>query len=378
MRGAVVAVLVSGFTGCADPGEYFTPLVDTFEPATNQRQVNGPGYSMLFAQRGTKLPVSFLLPKDNGPPAEMLHSDAVCALEQLAGFGVYPAALVAGNTPEADVDEGTLDFVERGPGVISLVATFEVGYECPVGTPQAVRGSSTFTFFPSGRVNRHDDVNPATTMIPNPSGCGICSATSNSFFFTSYWALDTEYLVAPTGTPITAPGPAPETCAAFGEDLLAVQWRGMPGSTRTALVDGATQYRKASVFDFQTSQSLTPGLDTISSAVQIAFDTPETQCASALELLAFPLITVDGAEIPLNAHGIYVDDRVHTGGEFELIAARASIPPFAIVLDLGTSEHVRVSRSRGSYTVQPAANGGTLFWFSDGLSINENITITPY
>ncbi len=370
MRGALCAVVALGFAGCADPGEFYQQRIYISNPRTSQIRVNGPGYEMTFQQRDTKLPESLVISNS----VEALDGTAQCPFESLAGIALFPATHVAGNVVN-DAITSTIEVGETGAGVVSVVVTYAMPYSC-MGT-QTVSGTTTYTFYPSSRIVRHDSVSPTATELVGTANCSCGGATSPNWYFTSYWAFNTPRLVDRAGAP-TGGGAAPATCAQVGRHLIAHAWS--PGATRTALPND-----NATVFDFDTDDRLSPGTYDVTSAIQVGYgsdelDTtyPESMCNELHGGLRDVPLTVDGRRIDTNEHGFYVDPNVHTGGTFELLADDGDIPPFGVVLDIGSSRHVRVSRSDGSYSVQPARGGGYLFWFDDSLADNESISITPY
>jgi hypothetical protein len=371
MRGAFTAVVALAIAGCADPGDFYLQRVYITNPRTSQIQVHGPGYEMTFQQRDTRLPESLRI----ASAVEALDGTAQCPQESLAGIAVFPATHVAGNVTD-DAISSSIEVVESGAGVVSVAVTYEVPYSC-MGA-QSVRGTTTYTFYSSNRIVRHDRVSATMNDLVGTTGCACNGGTANMWFFTSYWAFNTPRLVDRAAVPFTDGRAARETCAQVGNHLIAHAWS--EGRTRTALAN-----HNATVYDFDTDGTLNADTYEVTSAIQIGFGdddrnipVPESKCNELHQGLIDVPLTVDGTRIETNEHGFYVDPNVHTGGTFELLADDGDIPPFGVVLDIGSSRHVRVARSEGSYSVQPASGGGYLIWFDDGLADNTSIAITPY
>lgn len=364
MRRAVVAALTVGFAGCADPAQPFQQRLYVNQPATGQYRLNGPGYEMTFGRSlmGLQLPTSFRI----GDADEAFAQGGACANEGLAGISVYPATRAIGG----GMGESTLRITQEGPAVVQIAIDFDVPYTCD-GTSQHLIGTTTYTYFPSSRIVRHDAISQSSTaMLSSSIGCG-CSNFSSDFFFTSYWTFATERFVNVSGVPVTS-GPAPRVCARVGNNLLALAWS--DGSTRIA-----NNPDPAAVYDFAVSQMLPRSEASITSAVSIGYNLTEAECADAHANLADPQLIVDGAPILTDEHGIFVDARVHSGGQFEIRAEDGDVPPFAIILDIGGATHARVSRSEGAYAIQAVPNStALLFYFDDGLGMSDSILITPY
>jgi hypothetical protein len=356
------ALLTLGLASCADPVFYQQRIYVT-EPRLNMTRINGAGYQIDFPADGVRLPESLLL-ADSG---EVLAGGA-CPTESLVGIALYPGMIIAS---DIDVTNETpaLDIVENGPAVVSVVVGYQVPYTC-TGTTPRLSGTSTFTLFPSSRIVRHDVVRATDMALTSNPGCGCAAGNTGPFIFTSYWMFNTPQLVNPSNAAIPVGSAGPSVCAAVGVDLVALQWD--PGATRVERPMNAA----ATVYDLFRCNAVDNTPREITSSLQVGYR--QTDCGDVLQGLANPPLTIDGREVTMNADGIYEDRDAHVGGEFQIIADDGSVPPFAVLLNLGPSRHVRVSRSEGSYSVQPAAGGGSLFWFDDGLADNESIYITPY
>ncbi len=364
------AIVTLGFAGCADPA-FYLQRVYTSEPRPGALRINAPGYQMDFPAEGIRLPSSFML-SDSG---EVLAPGA-CPFESLVGIALYPGTIISA---DMTIEGATSDAIvtEQGTGVVQVSVPFRVPHLCPSMTvPGYVIGTSTFTFFPSSRIARRDSV-AATNMPPmtNP-GCGCAPTNTDPFVFTSYWKFNTDMgdVIGTNDTPILADGAdAPASCAAFGEDLIALRWT--PAAANSTRISDPLMMDPAVVYDLFRGSSIDATVREVSSSLQVGFK--QTRCADVHQGLVHPPITIADREISINADGIYEDLDRHDG-PFEILANDGNLAPFAVRLDIGNAKHVRVSRSEGSYSVQPSENGGYLFWFDDGMFDTETITIEPY
>jgi hypothetical protein len=365
------AVVVLACVGCATPTE--PPAFQSrfsIEQLTNEVRVEGLGYTMVFpnVEGEVALPNQLLL---NGT-TEVFARGGACANETLVGVAVYPAVVAAAGVNAADGGESGIEFLQSGPGVARLRINYDVSYSCE--TPQNLRGSSTFTFFPSGRIVRHDTVTPLNAAIGPPMGCGCQPGSLTSpIYFTSFYTfagsfVDSEGDALPAGT-----SGVQQHCAVAGDHVVGVSWQ-----------DSTTRLRQsgnawASVYDWvANASSLSPMQKTVTSALKIQLDSTVEGCDTALEGLGDPPLEIDGREISTDEHGVFVDDTMHSS-TFELTVP-IGIKEFALSVDIGDRTHARVTRSTETrpewYTAQ-IDGGRVMFWFEDGLDPGETITIEP-
>lgn len=354
-------MLTVGFAGCADPGPFFDQRMFLSNSMGHYR-INAPGYEVAFPDdlaNTMQLPTSLRIANQDDALAS-----GTCANESLAGIAVFPAATAAGNGPGTS----TLTVPAQGVAMIHVAVEYDVPYNCG-GSQQHLRGRTGYTFFPSGRIVRHDRATATDVALSSNLACGCHTGAATEWFFTSYWAFNAPRLVGLDGQPVVG-ADNPQVCADVGSHVVALAWS--PGTTRVA-----GPGNNASVYDFQVSAGLATGEHEVTSAIQIGYEQSEANCADVHRGLADQPLIVDGMTVETNEDGIYIDPGVHMS-QFEISAQAADVPPFAIVLNFGSLQHASVSRSPGSYAVQQTADGKHLFWFDDGLARYDTITIEPY
>jgi hypothetical protein len=373
MRGAVVAALTVGCAaGCADPGEPFQQRLNLSQPMTGQQRINGPGYEMTLGRdidnTRLELPTSFRI----ADAYEVLAS-GMCPTEGLAGIAIYPGVIASGEVPATS----SIRVTQQGAAIVQLAIDFEVDYQC--GGSQTLAGTTTYTFFTSNRIVRHDEITSSSTTTlsrPVPQPCGCANFDAN-YFFTSFWSFNSDRLLDLEGDEVATGNALQRGCTRFGEHLLGVEWL-QSGPTRVVRPSGFP----VSVYDFAAGvQTLPARSASVTSSINIGFNiADDRRCLDAHANLVRNPIIVDGMQIFAEERsGLYIDTRVHTGGQFELRAEDGDVPPFGIILDLGTAKYARVSRSQGAYAVQQVPDQNTyLFYFDDGLGMNDSILIEPY
>jgi hypothetical protein len=251
-----------------------------------------------------------------------------------------------------------------------------VTYSVPYCTAnnQALSGESTFTFFPSGRIVRHDTAKSSNwdlTSIPN---CGCGNSSLGNMYFTSFWRFRTTTLVGADGAPIADNASATQGCVAGNNYTLGFAWsRDMTRARRDADSVSTTYDFAADVVSLKVYEAQ------VTSSIQIRGGVPIAQCPTVLADLAEDAITVDNTRVNTDANGVYVDEIPHAGS-FDILARDGTVPPFAAVFTLPGAEHARVSQPEGTYAIQryPGAADTFLFWFERGLGTGDRITIEPY
>jgi len=133
---------------------------------TDDDTVQGDGFVMKFSPTGVRLPSS------------LVHGDtevfaaSTCPNPSRVGVSIEPFETAVGGRLPVGFDS-TRNFTEvklRGPAVAQIAVTYDVPYSC--AGPQSLRGTSTFTMFPSGRIVRNDVVQASTgAMIDDAIMC---------------------------------------------------------------------------------------------------------------------------------------------------------------------------------------------------------------
>jgi hypothetical protein len=386
-------VFVVGFAACAEiePAFDFEPLVTVVEDG-NERRVIGPGYEMRFHGGGAQelhFPDSLVISQD-GARIETLHvEEPTCGLERQVGLALFPA-LVATSDTDATVLDSEIITNDDGPFVAQINTSFRVQYECP--STQEFTGKSTFTFFPNGRIVRHDfDVqaiaNGSLTSTPGTGiPCGCDAAFDASFFFTSFWAFDpTGRNVDSSNADITNPDvDQMGACTIYDTHAIGVQYA--PVTSRV----GPNSNADAHVHDMQTGLMVDSSEEEIFSAIQIVGgdELPNSQCTQILQGLSAPSIQAGEAPIATpNQDGIYDDPlQPRSDGEpFDITVIGDSIVPpgWAFATDVGT-DIVKITRDPPTEnSTEPVAHiqrldeNHFIFVFTDSLGPGVTITIEP-
>jgi hypothetical protein len=406
MRALSLAV---GLAACADiPDEPFDDggALSTFiDGDTGATFVNGPNYELEFGLGGNDsfpMPRAFRTTIDNSDTLD--DNVPGCAFEAGIGLALFPgidiSALPGRLGAGGMAMQSSLDQVDgmAGPGVVQ----FEVGYTAlyPAGVGQGMQtftGRSTFTFFATGRIVRHDEFTPFTGASPlaiptvteqEPFGCE--SGGVGGFFLTSYWAFDNgnnSNVVDPDGNDAGDGLPAACTFYPNSDTLVAVAWP-QPGANEGTRVEPAGN-SSGHVFDFvaQNASSVPPGPYAVTSAIKVATasDLTAENCDDVIAELADGNLMIDGQLFPSDENGIYhALDNVPHDGPIVITAPQGKLPPgVAVLLNLGDATHAEVTKepSGGSDPlafVQRGPGGLALFVFRDALLANETITIEPF
>jgi hypothetical protein len=392
--------LAVGLAACADiPDEPFDDGAVTTRPddTTGARIVSGPNYELQFGLAGADFfPMPDRLVINNRDILEDATAD--CAFENKIGVALFPGLVITSDPghlgPNGTAQMASIQLVEgmEGPGAIQ----YEVGYAASIragGGTQTLMGHSTFTFFASGRIVRHDSFSPFTGATPlaplDPFGCS--DGAFAGFFLTSYWAFER------TGSPtlVDVDGNSPQdnlttqACTSYGglESLIAVSWQ-TPGSGEGTRFDPNSQ-TTAQVFDFIPGESapIMPGQRNVTSAIKVITggDVTPDRCGELMGELDDPPLMVDERMISSSdENGIYQDSGVHESTTTLRPAAGRLPLGAAIALDLGGATHAEVTKDPADGAsdpvayVQRLADGRTLFVLRDALSAGETITIEPF
>jgi hypothetical protein len=319
-------------------------------------------FTVQFADRGVRMPQSIVLDGVNRvAPGE-------CPREAGIGIGLFPAANASAPGLGGDEGTSTIDVDWSGPTLGRVTVSWTLPYQC-VTVPQEARGESMFTFFPNGRIVRHDIATPSTTTLTvdgNPCGCGA----ETQFFFTSYWSFTPTPQVMPDGTPMVDGATA--GCAVYSNHTIGVAWP----DTDTRVLSEPTW--SAFVHDWATdSPTLGPNQREVTSAIVLSKQTAPASCGDVLaDLDDFP-ITVAGSQVITDESGVYLDTREHTD-PVTITTTRRLPRGFAVSLNVGDfAEVTRSPEKDDGWFATQSDNGSTVFWFRDGLGVGETITIDP-
>ncbi len=400
--------LAVGLAACADiPDEPLAGDISTeLDPNTGAALVTGPGYQLEFGLPGR--PDSFAMPSRlkllNGDDHDVLEGtqEIPCAFEAGIGLALFPGIDITAYPgrlgPNGAAMMSNLVAVPgmQGPGAIQYDVGYTARYQVGAGM-QTFAGHSTFTFFATGRIVRHDDFDASmgapqlTTNPSEPIGCG--GVTGDGFFLTSYWAFENLFngdVVAPDGS--DAPTGA-QACTFYPgrHTLIGVSFQPPGAGQGVRFEPGGNS--AGHVFDFLTDNgspatSVPQVRYSVTSAIKIATAddiTRPDQCADVVAELDDQAIMIDGRLVESNENGIHAEvPPVRHESAFTIRPANAKIPPgLAVLVDLGDATHADVTKDPEGGEDPPALaqrlpNGLVLFVFREALLANETITIEPF
>jgi len=348
---------------------------------TDDDTVQGDGFVMKFSPTGVRLPSS------------LVHGDtevfaaSTCPNPSRVGVSIEPFETAVGGRLPVGFDS-TRNFTEvklRGPAVAQIAVTYDVPYSC--AGPQSLRGTSTFTMFPSGRIVRNDVVQASTgAMIDDAIMCtATCDGSQRDATLDVFWAFagGGDLYEVTAGGDVSIPKGNTATvqfaCAQYPTHTVAVDWSTATPAWRT--VDtGSIVF----AYDlFVSSPAVDQALQVASSTVLVA---PGAETCTDMEpktKLLDRLVLHDGTahELVLDGTGIYTGTGAYDG-RFEIRppAGMEVRDGFAVQLDLGTSDHLSVARRTGGevkYAVQPAG-AQTIIWIEDGIPDGDAIIIEAF
>lgn len=377
-RACFLAALAAG---CEDPGQLESPTLVTLTDVGGVVTVTTPVYTMSFSATGVRMPDRLIVEGQ-----EMFGVDRdVCARESRAGIAVFPAVVAAAGMQGTATRSGLVHPLD-GPIVAKVAVDYEVDYSCS-DTRQTLKGTSLFTFFPTGRITRFDQmVEPSTTPLELSPQCGCQdSASPNNYFFTSYWAF------TPTGATMVdefgvehGQGDVVRglACTIYPDRALGVIFD--ESTSRLAPNDAA-----AHVHDFVGGEpSLSNEAKFLGSTVQIVTQDGlgPPDCGSLLGQAVFSALNIGNDLLPNpGVDGIYTSPTPHpTTFEVRLPSGGTTLPAgFAIAVDLGGAEHAVLTRDPAPAAGNPVAftqrdeNGRFVFVFPEALDETQKITIEP-
>lgn len=386
-----------GLFACADPGATpsFPTLVEVRTPDNVQTDLlidvknldtGDLGYVVAF-HNGHGLPTTLSYNSQSqilgeGPPP----------FETLIGTAIFPGAIAAGPLAQAPAD---VLVVLDGPAVAQTKVTYSVPYECN-GMPQHLSGTSTFTFFPGGRIVRFDNATANDTaleraMTTNDFTCNAGMMNDSVLFFTSFWTfLDMSSMITtPDGTAIDTGAQGfidyNQSSACFRYPDLGVHIGIRYTGSQTRVIDNVEVMRPDAgsadrfVFDFaRNPPMLDAGFqDEVGSAIQLSPSAVAT-CQSLLDPLEDRGVFVNDRTTPLDRDGIYSDSGGNYGDRVTIQAGSRGLLPGFVVALAGVHGHLRVASSgAGQFYVPQLDRDGqrTLIWFRDALEPGATIEV---
>jgi hypothetical protein len=353
-------------TACANPGEAGFQRGGT--SVGENRQIYFETWEMDFAQTGLGLPIS--LGRDNGGPNLLKLRDPCRA--SLVGVGLSPAAMASGEPPGGINTEFKVVF--GGPAVVRVQTSFELPYSCAQSGMQTLSGTSTFTFFPNGRVVRTDENLIATRQaLPDSTRCTAACSPGDAFHFTSFWGFVKEANIVDDqgvkGTVLDKPA-----CVIAEGLTIGIKYTG--NNTAAAIVDEGAIVK----------QELTPQMTSwpgdlaaqrAQSQLVLRNGIEPTDCGKVLAALYDPAVMIDGEVAPIE-DGIYLATQTPHRGRTQITTATALPDGFALLIDLGGATHARV-KFNGQVTSYYIAqlDGPQPLFFLPPITSSDTLTIEP-
>lgn len=354
-------------------------------------------YRLDFSDGGYRYPDRFRIRGTDvlGPAPPTIS----CGTEHGAGVTYHPIATVSSvDSTHLMAGSRTLTIEVPGPGVARVGLNWTATFNEASCTSQVATGRSTFTFFPDGRIQRLDHLRLSNTV----ADASTCGCTTGSYWeVASYWTFLASAFTAASVEGVNGGVPAVigdsngtmETACFTGTGMsgayqVAMTWRAEEGS-RMRKVDGTTFAFIGDTMSGGTVADLA-NLDGDVSTVMMIDD--DSNC-TALRARALP--QSQGPELHITwpgggeFNGSQGQDGIY-GGETSQQASSAPhinaspititplltavpVPPFALWLEM--AELPTITSVSRTHTVQALGNGNYLFWFPDGLTGGETITI---
>lgn len=338
-------------------------------------EISGTGFSMSFAKTGVRLPTSLIHGVE-------VFGESSCPTPSRAGASIAPFQTAVGERMVAGFDQAknTLDVTLAGPAVVEIAVAYDVPYACE--GPQSLRGTATFTLFPSGRIVRRDTVQGSTgQMITNATACAqTCNGAQRDATLELFWALRAGGERSRPDDSAIARGATVDaafSCAAYDEHTAAIGWSGSVMARAGEPVVNEPLLYTHELFD---KVSVVPqAMLTSSSVILVA---PGREACSALmrRLRVPPAIVFDNGtprDVMLDGSGIYSDVTVGDRVEVRPRAGESIDDGFAVRLAIADPGHLRIRRSSGEkpeYTVQPDG-AHTIIWITEGIAAGGAVTI---
>lgn len=345
--------------------------------------VTAPGYIMRFSSSGSLFPYQL-----EAGGQHLIGGSQQCADEQAMGIALYPLFRVNG-ADSSGMGTSNISVLLDGPYVGQVRIAWSHTLACMPSS--SLYGSSTFSFFPDGRLTRFDVIQNDTEV--NASACTACNGSpASSFFLTSYTTLIVDpgaYLSDGDETTFNAYGavvsPGDTACVRERGQSIAFAW--VDTQNRLRVVDTTPSRSVAFVKDLHSGATLSEG--TWSATTQMGVSAAEDCGALEARIRAFssdPGVTINGALIGAaladgifgghpNPDGHPVDFPVTIGTStgmpagFAVWLSSASIPQ-----DL-TLTHSGGYVGTSWYRLQRVSQTSLLVWFGVPLDAGATITI---
>jgi len=375
---AVAALCATGcdlFADVSEP-EHIGPKAESV--AFDGETISGRGVALKFAPNNVRLPISL-----SYEGVELLQSSG-SECEQLAGVAIDPMETAVGDRMATNGTlASTLTATLTGPAITQVVVTYELPYDCE--GQQTLKGTSTFTMFPSGRIVRHDAmIEPATSGIAMSSICAVRCGKAGPATLESFWGFASSgerVEVDGNGNDFTITNQSEvrstsESCVQFPKTHVATRWEDLDGETSA----DAGVIKSTHSF-FVDQEVFAPATYSITSVTYPA--EPGLTCSMLLQKARTPVLEVleNDQVFAMDADPvthIFSDHRPHHSGQFTLHSDVPVAGDFAVALDLGDPSHVLVDGT-DNYTLQlpPKKGDPILIWFDGPVGAPITIEATP-
>ena len=366
------AVLVLACVGCASVPPRDADVRSADPITIDTEQVYGAGFTLKFSPTGVRLPISLVHGETE------VFASASCPSPSLVGASIEPFETAVGGhaPPGLDAAQNFQVVTMQGPAVVQIDVVYEVPYSC--NGPQSLAGTSTFTVFPSGRIVRTDLVKASTGQpITDAVMCSkTCDGMQREASLAVFWAFAAGgERFDPTDASIRIGDtvPAQFSCAQYPTHTVAIGWG---ADARTSQSAGGPITYAHDFFALSPTVTQEPLFTT--STVVVAPD--RVGCAEMQETVQLPVqLAIGDSPLFIDGFGIYRDDETsHEGrSEIEALAGEAIHDGFAVALDLGSPNHLSITRRSGDpieYLVQPDG-GRTIIWIEHGLAEGDAVIV---
>jgi hypothetical protein len=398
-----LGLVACSMVACVPVPDFDPPGSVHWEYQNGGGAVTGQNFSIHFASNDTfHYPDSLVL---GGVELLSRDSNAACNVEDLAGMGFYPACRIGPSAmlaPTISQPTSQIDPVLLGPAVGKVEVRWSATLPC-AGPSPVLSGYSAFTIFPDAKIVRYDDVDASSESSVMSYNCDCQQAGAESFFITSFWALDrggfdTIYLDGDSTpledvTAVTTNNSASYDClerrTAGAAHTVAVAWR---RATRVTAPSGTATIGLSDdlVPPTQSFPVLTATKDYSSSAMFLSQS--EAGCTSRMNEVdgyngLAEQLRVNGEPVAAARDGIYGGDQAGDGGAGVPVEGRVELAStnitaaFAVWLHWeqivdGLTIESSSPKSGTWYIPQRLGDNDWIVWFRDGLQ-GTTITVDP-
>ncbi|MEO8698544.1 MAG: hypothetical protein ABI867_00840 [Kofleriaceae bacterium] len=367
-----------GGSDAADTGDADTGIPPTGVTATAQAGrlvVAGPFYQMQFSASGARYPESLSVA---GSANALAVADSPCGIGSGVGISAAPGFALDGDRGSAN--EPTIEYA--GPAVVKVTMAWTQQFTCGAAT-NTPTGTSTFTFFPSGQIVRHDSIAFAGENVTPSCPCD----SLGTFLVNSHWTFHrSELPIEPpppaAGIEVPSESGSTQVCAASVDHSILFGFEGPAASSHMVLTTSGVGGDGYGLFS-----NIIPPASTLSSAsgrvtTQVLLAAGAGHClelSQRMLVLRNPTISVTASEpgganpkllMPSPRDGVYGGETVEVApvtDAIELTGTTGAVPAgFAVKLAfLGPRTNIRVSRSVSDYLLtRPTPESAIVYFLS--------------